>query len=82
MAATNALQAPNYGNLNNMSSDVINNSINAALGAVNGMLDKEVNNYVDRAKQEEEKRKIDSKKQTNKINDEIDIAMEKAKLMN
>ena len=46
------------------------------------MLDKEVGNYLERAKQEEERRKIESKKRLNGISDEIDIAMEKSKLLN
>lgn len=46
------------------------------------MLDREAHNYVEKAKQEEEKRKIESKKRLNKITDEIDIAMEKSKLLN
>lgn len=61
---------------------MVNNSINAALGAVNQMLDQAAGNYIEKAKQEEETRKIESKKQLNKITDDIDVAMEKTKLLN
>jgi len=54
---------------------MVNNSINAALGAVNQMLDQAAGNYIEKAKQEEETRKIESKKQLNKITDDIDVAL-------
>lgn len=48
---------------------------------VNGLLGDIKNNFIDIAKQDEEKRKNDSKKQINKITDEIDINLEKSKLL-
>ena len=46
------------------------------------MLDKAITNYQETYKVEDEKRKTESKKQLNKITDDIDFSMEKAKLMN
>ena len=51
------------------------------MGGVNKLLADVKNNYQEIAKQDEEKRKADSKKQINKIADEIDMDLEKSKLM-
>lgn len=58
------------------------NSILGATNAVNGLLGDIKNNYLDMAKQDEDTRKTDSKKKINKITDEIDIDLEKSKLLN
>lgn len=58
------------------------NSILGATNAVNGLLGDIKNNYLDMAKQDEDTRKADSKKKINKITDEIDIDLEKSKLLN
>lgn len=51
------------------------------MGAVTGLLDKEVNNYRETAKVEEETRHKETKKQLNDITDSIDVTMEKSSLM-
>lgn len=52
------------------------------MGAVNGLLDKNNASYFkDVAKIEEEKRKNDSRKQLNGIQDQIDIDLEKSRLL-
>ncbi len=58
------------------------NAIANAMGSVNAMLDKATGSYIQTAKADEEKRKVESKKAVNKINDELDMDMEKSKLMN
>jgi len=58
------------------------NAIANAMGSVNAMLDKATSSYIQTAKADEEKRKVESKKAVNKINDELDMDMEKSKLMN
>lgn len=60
----------------------IMNAILGASSAVNGLLGDVKNNFLDIAKQDEDKRKNESKKQINKITDEIDIELEKSKLLN
>jgi hypothetical protein len=57
-------------------------AINAAMGSVNGLLENQVNTYVQAAKVEEEKRKLESKRRLNKITDEVDNEVEKGRLMN
>ena len=52
------------------------------MGDVNRLLNDVKNNYQDIAKQDEDKRKAESKKQINKIADEIDMDLEKSKLLN
>jgi hypothetical protein len=52
------------------------------MGGVNRLLADVKNNYQEIAKQDEDKRKAESKKQVNKITDEIDMELEKSKLMN
>jgi len=52
------------------------------MGGVNKLLADVKNNYQEIAKQDEDKRKAESKKQVNKITDEIDMELEKSKLMN
>ena len=54
---------------------------NAGPSGVDGLLDREVNNYQEKAELEEEQRKKESKKKTRAINDEIDNELEKANLM-
>ena len=61
--------------------DQVNNSISAAMGQVNQLLEKSVQNYVETAKVEEESRKKEAKKIANKINEDIDVQLEKANLM-
>jgi len=63
-------------------SAITQNAIAAAMGSVNGMLDKAAGSYAQQAKDDEEKRKNVSKKAINKINDEVDLDLEKSKLMN
>ena len=53
-----------------------------ATGAVNKLLGDIKDNWNEIAKQDEEKRKVESKKQINKITDEIDMDLEKSKLFN
>ena len=50
------------------------------MGAVNSLLDKSTN-YQETAKKEEEQRKNDSRKKMNSIHDQIDVELEKNKLM-
>lgn len=51
------------------------------MSAVNGLLDKNASNFQEVAKKEEEKRKNDSRKQLNGIQDQIDIDLEKSRLL-
>ena len=70
------------GGIPGFGTDFIGKTLNAAMGTVNTMLDKAIANYKETSKAEEEKRKIESKKHLNKITEEIDFTMEKAKLLN
>lgn len=53
----------------------------AATGAGAGLLDKEVNTYLQTAKEEEDKRKLESKRRLNKITDDVDNEVDKGRLM-
>lgn len=55
---------------------------NPATNAVSGLLDREVNNYQEKAQAEEAERKMVSKRQSRAINDAVDTDLEKASLMN
>lgn len=66
-----------FANNSNIMASILN-----ASNVVNGLLGDIKNNFMDIAIADELKRKTDSKKQINKINDDIDIALEKSKLLN